>query len=117
MKLWKTFELCAAQWKAFTVSAKEMAVLSPGEPSDGYTDVEKCRIYVLDALAPSKQVETFFHEVLHAVEDASGLAWLTRNELGITQDRCEALEEMRIRVQSPALLAALRSSGMLRGQS
>lgn len=65
-----------------------------------------------------RMVDTYLHELLHALIDASGLGWQMRQRLKMTKAQWRAFEEdFIVRPMTPALLATLKNGGMLRAPS
>lgn len=62
-----------------------------------------------------RMIDTYLHELLHALIDASGLGWQMRQRLKMTKAQWRAFEEdFIVRPMTPALLATLKNGGLLR---
>ena len=62
-----------------------------------------------------RMVDTYLHELLHALIDASGLGWQMRQRLKMTKAQWRAFEEdFIVRPMTPSLLATLKNGGLLR---
>jgi hypothetical protein len=67
------------------------------------------------AQAPDRVHDALMHEIVHAVNDASGLKWAIANRFPkLTLKERRALDEMLCRFLAPALLATLRNAGWLK---
>lgn len=86
-----------------------------GEFDEGLTDFRRGKIYVRDwGRNQSRVVGTLVHELVHACLDASGADQFL-DGFAESNNRLPAdVEEDFVRMISPALVIALRSSGLLK---
>ena len=89
-------------------------IVDPKLKLDGEASFEDGQI-VLKPSAYWRMVDTLLHELLHGLIDASGLGWQMRRRLKMSLAQWREFEETFIvRPMTPALLATLKSAGMLR---
>lgn len=62
-----------------------------------------------------RMVDTYLHEMIHGLLDASGAGWQIRSRLKMSLKEWREFEEdFIVRPMTPALLATLKNAGMLR---
>ena len=83
---------------AYTYEVKQKKTLKEkGKDVWGYCSPNTHEIYIQETMEPDKEVEVFFHETLHAIEDSYGI------ELG----------EHKVNILGIALLALIKENNLI----
>lgn len=89
-------------------------VIDPEMKGHGECDFDR-NLISLSPKAFWVMVDTYLHELLHGLIDASGLGWQMRKRLKMSKAQWHVFEEdFIVRPMTPALLATLKNAGMLR---
>lgn len=112
MRIYLSPEVCGLTYKVFLATGLEVSELVQNE---GWTDCENCRIYLRASLAktPSRLFDTLVHELTHALFEACGISHLLAVQCPKDADD---VEELIIRMMTPALITTFRSAGLLKGK-
>lgn len=115
MRVAKRIRVADLEYEVRVVRRRDRLPRGMGEFDDGLTDFRRGKIYVRDWGSPSRVVGSLVHEMVHAALDASGAdQFLDGYAVSNKRDPSE-VEEDFVRMISPALITALRSSGLLKG--
>lgn len=106
MKLLGKVDICGVPHNVWEASEDEDHQL---EGAHGY--YTRGKIMLSDELSAEAFLSTAFHEIQHAVWDNSGMLDHVAAVLDLprTHAKVNALEELLIRIQTPHLIAALKS--------
>ena len=106
MRLLRRVEICGQEWKVYSTSKDNPAL----EGNSGVCDSIRAEIHVADDGADTVQIDTFLHEILHAI--LAGTGQHARLEAASKKlGPSSALEEEIVSAVTPALRAALKSAG------
>ena len=106
MKKICSVDVCGYKYTVF--SADPSRVLGMSETDEGYCRTEDCKIFLNKDLHHSRVPEVLLHELIHAIFDASGICYLFQLYLPDQHEAQGIMEEMMIRVLTPALRTTLR---------
>jgi Zn-dependent peptidase ImmA (M78 family) len=97
MKIPKKVNICGI---TFTIKYKDR-IISDGNDCYGLVDDNKCEIYIMKGLTPAQELDTYVHEVLHALIINSGIKELFRKY------NMSEMEELIVRILTPHLIVSL----------
>lgn len=109
-KLFKV-DVCGISYQILAASPKELWKIAEGVDVEGYTDPSKAEIYMVSTVPDGRYNDTLLHELQHAIFEASGLSSQLQELLGLNDNAIHNLEEVIIRIYTPALHTTLRSAG------
>jgi len=110
MKYLRTVQIGPFPYRLYRAKASEM------EDKVGECHYDTRKILVLEGLDPKRAEEVLYHELLHAIWEASGVRETFATLSGLRGSKLDKAEEAIVSILSPALLTTLRGAGLLRGR-
>jgi hypothetical protein len=108
MRVLRRVEVCGLDFKVMAADD----TFEPMSGASGLCDAGQAEIYIRKGDAPTVQIDTLFHELMHACIDATGLGVRIEAASEALGDESGAfLEELIVGTLSPALKAAIKSAG------
>jgi hypothetical protein len=97
--------ICGAAYPILEGNSSDEEIL---ESAHGVCKTGERQIWVHEGLTDAKRSNTIVHEILHAINEDSGLMFALAAALGLSADdaRIVPTEEMIVRILTPNILAA-----------